>query len=34
VIAVDTSVIIAIAADEPEAEIFRPLTGKEPIIIG
>jgi antitoxin VapB len=28
-IAVDTSVIIAIAADEPEAEVFRPLIGKE-----
>lgn len=33
-IAVDTSVIIAIAADEPEAEIFRPLVGREPVIIG
>ncbi|MBO9127723.1 MULTISPECIES: type II toxin-antitoxin system VapC family toxin [unclassified Rhizobium] len=33
-IAVDTSVIIAIAADEPEAEVFRPLLGREPVIIG
>jgi ribonuclease VapC len=33
-IAVDTSVIIAIAADEPEAEVFRPLIGREPIING
>jgi ribonuclease VapC len=33
-IAVDTSVIIAIAADETEAEMFRPLIGGEPIIIG
>ncbi|MFS2154816.1 MULTISPECIES: type II toxin-antitoxin system VapC family toxin [unclassified Rhizobium] len=33
-IAVDTSVIIAIAADEPEAEVFRPLIGREPVIIG
>ena len=33
-IAVDTSVIIAIAADEPEAEVFRPLIGREHVIIG
>jgi uncharacterized protein with PIN domain len=33
-IAVDISVIIAIAADEPEAEVLKPLIGREPIIIG
>lgn len=33
-IAVDTSVIIAISMKEPEAETFRTLMGREPIIIG
>jgi ribonuclease VapC len=33
-IAVDTSVIIAIAANEAEAEVFRPLIGRQPVIIG
>nr|WP_316650709.1 type II toxin-antitoxin system VapC family toxin [uncultured Gellertiella sp.] len=33
-IAVDTSVIIAISADEPEAGPFRRLMGREPVIIG
>jgi ribonuclease VapC len=33
-IAVDTSVIIAMSMKEPEAETFRPLMGREPVIIG
>ena len=33
-IAVDTSVIIAISMKEPEAETFRTLMGREPVIIG
>ena len=33
-IAVDTSVIIAISADEPEAGTFRQLMGREPVTIG
>jgi ribonuclease VapC len=33
-IAVDTSVIIAISMKEPETETFRTLLGREPIIIG
>jgi ribonuclease VapC len=33
-IAVDTSVIIAISMREPEADTFRPLMGREPVIIG
>jgi ribonuclease VapC len=33
-IAVDTSVILAIALDEPESEQFRPIVGREPIVIG
>jgi ribonuclease VapC len=33
-IAVDTSVIIAISLKEPETETFRPLMGREPVIIG
>jgi ribonuclease VapC len=33
-IAVDTSVIIAISMNEPEAATFRPLMGREPVIIG
>lgn len=33
-IAVDTSVIIAISMQEPEADTFRPLMGREPVIIG
>lgn len=33
-IAVDTSVIIAISMNEPEAETFRTLLGREPIIMG
>lgn len=33
-IAVDTSVIIAISMKEPEADTFRPLIGREPVIIG
>lgn len=33
-IAVDTSVIIAISVNEPEAETFRTLLGREPIIMG
>jgi ribonuclease VapC len=33
-IAVDTSVIIAISMKEPEADVFRPLMGREPVIIG
>lgn len=33
-IAVDTSVIIAISMQEPEAETFRVLVGRDPVIIG
>ncbi|MBB4277434.1 type II toxin-antitoxin system VapC family toxin [Rhizobium mongolense] len=33
-IAVDTSVILAIALNEPEADLFRPVVGREPIVIG
>ena len=33
-IAVDTSVILAIAIDEPEADTFRQLLGRETVIIG
>lgn len=33
-IAVDTSVIIAISMNEPEADAFRPLMGRETVIIG
>lgn len=33
-IAVDTSVIIAISMREPEAETFRVLVGRDPVIIG
>jgi ribonuclease VapC len=33
-IAVDTSVIIAISMKEPEVETFRILMGREPVIIG
>lgn len=33
-IAVDTSVIIAMSMREPEADIFRPLMGRDPVIIG
>ncbi|MBW6424321.1 type II toxin-antitoxin system VapC family toxin [Rhizobium sp. XQZ8] len=33
-IAVDTSVIIAMSMNEPEVETFRPLIGREPVIIG
>lgn len=33
-IAVDTSVILAIALDEPEAERFKATLGGEPIVIG
>lgn len=33
-IAVDTSVIIAISMKEPEAEAFRLLMGREPVILG
>ncbi|MBA3039400.1 MAG: type II toxin-antitoxin system VapC family toxin [Rhizobiaceae bacterium] len=32
--AVDTSVIIAISMNEPEADAFRPLMGRETVIIG
>jgi uncharacterized protein with PIN domain len=31
-IAVGTSVIIAVAADEPEAEVFTPFIGKERVV--
>jgi ribonuclease VapC len=33
-IAVDTSVIIAISMNEPEADIFRSLMGRDPVVIG
>ena len=33
-IAVDTSVIVAISLGEPEADTFKPLMGREPVIIG
>lgn len=33
-IAVDTSAIIAVSMKEPEAETFRTLMGREPVIIG
>lgn len=33
-IAIDTSVILAIALREPEADEFRPIVGREPVIIG
>lgn len=33
-IAVDTSIIIAMSMKEPESETFRPLMGREPVIIG
>jgi len=33
-IAVDTSVILAISMNEPEADAFRPLMGRETVIIG
>jgi len=33
-ITVDTSVIIAISMREPEADISRPIMGREPVIIG
>jgi len=34
VIAVDTSVVLAIVLDEPEAEVFRPIVGGQPVIVG
>lgn len=33
-IAIDTSVILAIALDEPEADLFKAALGGQPIIIG